>query len=123
MGSSQSNKYHRPDCVWTQKINPANAVIFKSPEEAQGRGYVPCKVCSPPTTSSPTQPVQGSSVSAPSGSAAVAGDEIVYVTRTGTKYHRAGCRYLSKSAIPMPVKEAAARYAPCSVCRPAVPNR
>lgn len=46
------------------------------------------------------------------------GDILVYVTRTGTKYHRAGCRYLSRSAIPMPLKEAVARYAPCSVCKP-----
>jgi hypothetical protein len=25
----------------------------------------------------------------------------VYVTRTGAKYHRDGCRYLSRSKIPM----------------------
>jgi cbb3-type cytochrome oxidase cytochrome c subunit len=42
----------------------------------------------------------------------------VYVTRTGTKYHRDGCRYLSKSKIPMSLKEAAERYGPCSVCKP-----
>lgn len=43
---------------------------------------------------------------------------IVYVTRTGTKYHREGCRYLRRSAIPMKLKEARLRYTPCSVCRP-----
>jgi hypothetical protein len=42
----------------------------------------------------------------------------VYVTRTGEKYHRDGCRYLSRSRIPMPLKEAAKRFAPCSVCKP-----
>jgi len=42
----------------------------------------------------------------------------VYVTRTGAKYHRAGCRYLSKSMIPMPLEEAKKRYGPCSVCNP-----
>ena len=47
-----------------------------------------------------------------------AGDVIVYVTRTGTKYHRASCRYLAKSSIPMPLKEAKQRYTPCSVCNP-----
>ena len=46
------------------------------------------------------------------------GDETVYVTRTGTKYHRAGCRYLSKSSIPISLKEAESRYSPCSVCNP-----
>lgn len=42
----------------------------------------------------------------------------VHVTRTGAKYHRAGCRYL-KSDIPMELKEAIKRgYTPCSVCCP-----
>ena len=42
----------------------------------------------------------------------------VYVTRTGKKYHRAGCRYLSKSRIPIPLDEARLRYGPCSGCNP-----
>lgn len=45
-------------------------------------------------------------------------DVTVYVTRTGAKYHKEGCRYLSKSMIPMKLSEAAARYSPCSVCKP-----
>lgn len=42
----------------------------------------------------------------------------VYATRTGEKYHRAGCRHLARSQIPMALADAAARYGPCSVCRP-----
>jgi micrococcal nuclease len=42
----------------------------------------------------------------------------VYVTRTGAKYHRAGCRHLARSQLPMELKDAAARYGPCSVCQP-----
>jgi len=45
-------------------------------------------------------------------------DQTVYITRTGSKYHRGSCRYLSKSKIPISLKEAAARYTPCSVCQP-----
>jgi micrococcal nuclease len=45
-------------------------------------------------------------------------DIIVYVTRTGAKYHRAGCRYLRRSSIPMKLEDAKKRYTPCSVCRP-----
>jgi hypothetical protein len=46
-------------------------------------------------------------------------DVTVYVTRTGAKYHRSGCRYLSKSKIPMSLSSAkAAGYGPCSVCNP-----
>lgn len=43
-------------------------------------------------------------------------EDIVYVTATGSKYHKAGCRYLAKSRRAMPLSEAAARYTPCSVC-------
>ena len=42
----------------------------------------------------------------------------VYITRTGTKYHRNGCRYLRKSKIPISLKEAKQHYGPCSVCNP-----
>jgi len=43
----------------------------------------------------------------------------VYVTATGEKYHRNGCRYLKKSKMPMTLSEAKeAGYKPCSVCKP-----
>ena len=42
----------------------------------------------------------------------------VYVTRTGRKHHRAGCRSLAKSSIPTPLAEAAERYGACAVCGP-----
>lgn len=44
--------------------------------------------------------------------------ETVYVTRTGSKYHRAGCQYLRRSQIPVSLKEARRSYDACSVCRP-----
>lgn len=44
---------------------------------------------------------------------------IVYVTKTGAEYHRAGCQYLSSSCIPMTLEAAkAAGCTPCSVCDP-----
>ena len=46
-------------------------------------------------------------------------DVTVYVTRTGKRYHLAGCKSLSKSNIPMSVKDAKARgYTPCRICHP-----
>jgi hypothetical protein len=42
---------------------------------------------------------------------------VVYVTRTGTRYHVSGCRYLRQSRIPVSKKDAEARgYTPCRVC-------
>jgi micrococcal nuclease len=53
------------------------------------------------------------------GRATQEGSDIVYITRTGSKFHRAGCQYLRYSAIPITRSEAIARvYAPCKVCRP-----
>jgi micrococcal nuclease len=45
-------------------------------------------------------------------------DEVVYVTRTGTKYHRAGCRALAKSATAIRLGEVAGKYEACELCRP-----
>ncbi len=41
---------------------------------------------------------------------------LVFITRTGKKYHLAGCRYLTKDATSLPLQTVAARYRPCSVC-------
>jgi competence protein ComEC len=45
-------------------------------------------------------------------------DVTVYITNTGSKYHRDGCRYLSKSKIPTSLSSAKQSYGPCSVCKP-----
>ena len=45
--------------------------------------------------------------------------QTVYITRTGKRYHRDGCRYLSMSKIPISLKDAKANgYTPCKVCHP-----
>ena len=60
-GSKNSNKYHYPDCRWAQKIKPENLIKFKTPEEAQKAGYIPCKVCKPPTASKSELNIQNKS--------------------------------------------------------------
>jgi len=47
--SKKSNKYHYPSCRWAKKIKPYNLIIFHSTGEAKRAGYVPCKVCRPPS--------------------------------------------------------------------------
>lgn len=43
----------------------------------------------------------------------------VYITNTGSKYHRSGCQYLRKSQIAISKSNAQARgYTPCSRCHP-----
>jgi len=43
----------------------------------------------------------------------------VYITKTGNKYHRDGCKYLSVGKIPIDLKQALGEgYSPCSLCSP-----
>lgn len=115
-------KYHRAGCR-----SLAKSSIPISLKDAVAKGYDPCSLCNPPrlvpgTHSSTAAPP---SLSAPAAkpSSATNEDTIVYVTRTGTKYHRAGCRSLSRSSIPMSLKDAVAKgYSPCSICRPPTPR-
>ena len=46
-------------------------------------------------------------------------DVTVHITKTGEKYHSAGCQYLKKSDIEVTLSEAKARgLTPCSRCNP-----
>lgn len=47
------------------------------------------------------------------------GTVTVYVTKSGTKYHSAGCSYLSSSKIEISLDDAKSKgYTPCSKCNP-----
>lgn len=49
------------------------------------------------------------------------GGTTVYVTNTGSKYHLAGCQYLSDSQMTISLADAlAGGYGPCSVCNPPI---
>lgn len=43
---------------------------------------------------------------------------VVYVTRTGHKYHRADCKHLRSVKFAMPLAEAMQDFAPCRTCTP-----
>ena len=45
-------------------------------------------------------------------------DPTVYITNTGGKYHRAGCRFLKQSQIEKHLSEVKGVYGPCGVCNP-----
>ncbi|NYT03006.1 MAG: hypothetical protein GKC10_09675 [Methanosarcinales archaeon] len=47
VGSKTSKKYHLPTCRYAVKILPEKRLVFASREEAESRGYEPCKVCNP----------------------------------------------------------------------------
>jgi len=49
-------------------------------------------------------------------SAKVVGNDTVYVTKSGKKYHRAGCRLLSQNRTALLLPQARVDYSPCRVC-------
>lgn len=44
--------------------------------------------------------------------------QFVYVTPSGTKYHKKDCRYVTTSAIAVPKDNIPDKYTPCKVCQP-----
>jgi endonuclease YncB( thermonuclease family) len=50
------------------------------------------------------------------GHTTTAGDDTVYVTQSGKKYHRAGCRLLSENKTALPLSQAHLEYDPCRLC-------
>lgn len=46
-------------------------------------------------------------------------ETVVYITRTGEKYHVSSCSYLRRSCIPIDLSDAkSSGYSPCSRCHP-----
>jgi competence protein ComEC len=70
-----------------------------------------------PTTVQPPVAAQ-SQLTATAGDTQAASGEMVYVTPSGTRYHRAGCSRLSNSPISMSRAEAVQKYGPCGICKP-----
>ena len=108
-------KYHLDGCRSLSRSKIPMALT-----EAAKR-YGPCSVCRPPVpTATPalsgkTETTQPSVALADSSSLA---SMPVLITRTGSKYHRAGCRTLRAGGIPTTLSEASKKYGPCAVCRP-----
>jgi len=112
-------------------MNDENLIVIISPEVASlfaarfdflwtyGTPRLPIYT-SPSPPAEPAKPKQSLQSRAESTSDSEENsEETVYITKSGSKYHRAGCSYLAKSSIPISKKEAIKRgYTPCSKCKP-----
>lgn len=45
--SSKTDKFHKPDCEWAQKISDDNKIVYNHREDAIRAGKTPCSVCNP----------------------------------------------------------------------------
>lgn len=99
--TNTGKKYHKGGCRYLSKSK-----IPTSLESAVDQGYGSCSVCYGAVN------VQKSKEPETKG-------ETVYITKTGSKYHRGGCSYLRKSKIPILKPNAIRRgFGKCSRCKP-----
>lgn len=90
-------------------ISPTPAAVVSEPSPSQ---TAPVPLPSPSASPVSEAPVTDTAEEAPV-------EVVVYVTKTGEKYHSDGCQYLRKSQIPISLDDArASGYTPCSKCHP-----
>lgn len=94
-----------PIAPWDFRRGATTPKPEADPKPQNGLGTFPDRGASAPRAAQPAPQVE------------TQGGE-VFVTNTGKKYHRAGCRSLSKSQIPIDLERAKAAYGPCSLCSP-----
>jgi methylphosphotriester-DNA--protein-cysteine methyltransferase len=112
-------KYHADGCR-----SLAKSRIPIKLRDAVARGFTACSICKPPALTAGQEAAVPPTAAPPAPAARTApaqdnGDVTVYITTTGAKYHRAGCRSLAKSSIPIKLREAVAKgYSACKLCNP-----
>ncbi|WP_352404471.1 ComEC/Rec2 family competence protein [Sporanaerobacter acetigenes] len=93
--------------IFTSDGNKITVAKLGAQQKPNNKNTSPAKSTPPKTNKKP-----------PTGSTSNK-EATVYITNTGSKYHKAGCRYLKKSKIPMKLSEAKSQgYTPCKVCNP-----
>jgi len=120
--TKSGTKYHSSGCRY---LSQSKIAIDLS--DAVNGGYSPCSVCNPPTKSKANSgenvveasQTKDATVENTSVKQNAVSTQTVYITKSGTKYHRSGCTYLKSSKIPISLEDAIKRgYDACSVCKP-----
>ncbi len=121
-----------PSPTITQSPTPTQTPT-PTPTPTEQPTQAPTQAPTPKATQQPKAAASGNNVAAGSSAGTASGasasgnvtqpasekqSTTVYITKTGSKYHRSGCRYLSKSKIAISLEDAKASYDPCSVCKP-----
>lgn len=125
-----NNKYGHPTNEVLTLLNNLGVNIYRTDEAgtiivtSDGTNYTIDKIKAsiqanaPPTTNSPQSVTTSSNESTQQEATSQNSSAIVYRTKTGSKYHNAGCSYL-KSSIQTTVSEAKKMgLTPCSRCNP-----
>lgn len=122
----EGNSYGHPHGETLKTLSSAGAKVYRTDESgtvvitADNNGNITVN-SSPSLYKDTTAPPAASVQTTPStpAQASQKKEQTVYVTKTGGKYHSAGCQYLSKSKISIPLVDAkGGGYDPCSKCDP-----
>ncbi|MCI8284264.1 MAG: copper amine oxidase N-terminal domain-containing protein [Firmicutes bacterium] len=116
VGNSRTSLFHLSTCEKVQYINPYNKVEFSSASQALAQGYESCYYCHPASAGSSaiTQPTVPSTVT-PAPSQTVT--SMVWIPRTGTKYHtRSTCSNMKNPSQISKDTAVQRGYAPCKKC-------
>ncbi|MEL7655499.1 MAG: MBL fold metallo-hydrolase [Bacillota bacterium] len=111
----QGNSYGHPSRETLDTLSANQAAIYRTDEQ----GSIIIKSDGSKITSEKAPAVPSITPETPNYPDSGA-DSIVYITNTGSKYHRDGCQYLSRSKIPISLSEAVIHYDPCTVCDPPI---
>lgn len=96
-----------------------NIIINAIESEVQPRAPTPTVSQAPAESKASVSTPSASSVIAPVPPASTPQSLMVYITKTGKKYHKDGCNSLSKSKISISLTDAKSKgYGPCSLCNP-----
>ncbi len=111
--SEKAKKSTKSSNTSKQESSATSSVAETAPVETAPAETAPAPAAEN-TQSEATAPAESST----EADTRTASTETVHITETGSKYHRAGCRYL-KSDIEVTLEEALARgLTPCGVCNP-----
>lgn len=121
----KGNSYEHPAQSTIDRLNNAGILIYRTDEvgtiiaTSDGETITIDKKASPTKEQAPPAQEKDSSTVGEQSTSDKTQDTIVYVTKTGEKYHLDGCRSLSKSKISIKLSDAKSKgYTPCSICNP-----
>ncbi|WP_136479167.1 ComEC/Rec2 family competence protein [Acetivibrio thermocellus] len=130
----KGNDYGHPHTQTLDKLNAAGIQIYRTDISgtiivtSDGKSITfdkkasPVKENAPPASDKPgvqTESSDSKSNISANNNAEQSKEIVVYITKTGEKYHTGGCSYLRKSSIPVKLSDAKNRgYTPCSRCNP-----
>ena len=137
ISAGRSNRYGHPDSSIVSMLRDAGIPLLRTDKdgtvsiESDGKGWRLADgsklARGPPIVAAPREPGQkldatdlkSSDLNATKSAGNDAAKEIiVYVTRTGKKYHTKSCRYGKRSSRSLTLEEAQREYEPCKICKP-----